>query len=246
VVLVRHDPPVDAAWLASTWVLDHLPARVTVANPPRALRETPEKLAILGFPDLAPPTLVTRDPLAIRAFRVRHGDLVVKPLFGKAGEGVWFLDRGDPNFNVLVETMTSQPGSPWMVQRYQPEAAEGALRVMMVDGRAVAALRGVPRPGDRRGNLDRAAVVEPVELDAEQARTVARVGEMLRARGIVLAGIDLVRRWLLEVNVTSPGGAVYMDRAGTAPLATAVWEVLEERASPRGYPSVASGVTMSS
>jgi len=212
VVLLRQDPPVDMAWLTTTWLLDLLPRHTLVVNAPRAVRDTPEKLVALAFPDLAPPTIVSADPAQLRAFRALHGDVVIKPLHDKAGAGIFFLDRDDPNFDVVVESWVPLQGCPVLMQRYQPEAREGSVRVMVVGGRVVGALRSLPTPGERRGNMDRAAQVEAWTLTPAQAACVDRVCQLLDARGVLFAGVDLVGPWLLEVNVTSPGGGGYYDR----------------------------------
>jgi glutathione synthase len=234
VVLIRQDPPVDMAWLTTTWLLDLLPRRTLVLNPPGAIRDTPEKLVPLQVPDLVPPTLVTADRERIRRFRDEHGDVVLKPLFDKSGAGLFFLDRDDPNFDVVVEGVVA----PVAVQRYQPEAREGSVRVLVVAGRVVSALRGVPGPRSRRGNLDRSARVEACALTDVQAALVARVSALLARRGILLAGIDLVGPWLLEVNVTSPGGFVWHDRLGGEPIAPAFWSAVERSVRPAGDPVV--------
>jgi glutathione synthase len=204
-----------------------------VVNAPRAVRDTPEKLVPLELPDLTPPTLVTADPERIRGFRALHGDLVLKPLFDKAGAGIFFVDRDDPNFDVLVESWVPAQHTPVIVQRYQPEAREGSVRVLVVDGVPCAALRGVPHPARRRGNLDRSARVEAANLTDEQTACVARVAELLTRRGIVLAGVDLVGPWLLEVNVTSPGGVVYHDRVYGEPLSPRIWDAMERASATR-------------
>jgi len=225
VVLIRQDPPVDMAWLTTTWLLDLLPRRTLVLNPPAAIRDTPEKLVPLQFPDLTPPTLVTADRERIRRFRDEHGDVVLKPLFDKAGAGLYFLDRDDPNFDVVLEGVAA----PVAIQRYQPEARDGSVRVLVVAGEVVSALRGVPGPRTRRGNLDRSARVEAHTLTDVQAAIVARVSDLLVRRGIILAGIDLVGPWLLEVNITSPGGFVYHDRLGGDPIGPVFWSAVERQ-----------------
>jgi glutathione synthase len=154
---------------------------------------------------------------------------VLKPLFDKAGAGIFFLDRDDPNFDVVVESWVPAQGAPVVVQRYEPAARDGSVRVIVVDGEALPALRSVPSEGQRRGNMDRSTRVEAYTLDAAQARCVATVATALRERGIVLAAVDLVGDRLLEVNVTSPGGGVYFDRVYPEPLAPRVWRAIEAR-----------------
>ncbi len=227
IVLTRQDAPVNMAWITTTWLLDLLPPTTLVVNPPRALRDTPDKLMPLALPDLVPPTMITADPSQIRAFRALHGDLVLKPLFEQAGKGIFFLDRDDPNFDVVLESWLPAQGAPVVVQRYQPEAREGCIRVLVVDGEPCAAMRSVPRPGVRRVNMDRAARVEAVTLTEAQSSCAARVCALLAQRGIVLAAVDLVGDWLLEVNVGSPGGGAYFDRIYEDRLAPRVWNAIE-------------------
>lgn len=237
VVLLRQDPPLDMAWLTTTWLLDLLPSTTRVINSPRSIRETPEKLLPLALPHLSPPSLVSANPACIRDFRAIHGDIVIKPLFDKAGAGIFFLDRDDPNFDVVVESWVPALGEPVLVQRYQPEAQDGSVRVMVVEGVPIGSLRSVPREGVRRGNMDRSARVEATTLSGAQADCVAQVCRLLLARGVVFAGIDLVGPWLLEVNVTSPGGAIYYDRVYAEPFAPKLWEVLERGISQTGAQS---------
>lgn len=225
VVLVRHDPPCDLTWLVPLWLLDRLPARVVVANPPRALFTTLDKLLLLDLPEVAPPTLVTRDPVRIREFRAAYGDIVVKPLFDKACAGVVVLRRGEPA-DAIAQALPAH-GPPVMLQRWQPEGADGLVRVMVVGGEVCGALRAVPREGDLLVGLDRSQEVVAHTLDDAQRMTVERTTALLASRGIVFAGLDLVGPWLIEANVTSPGGEIYYDRVWDAPLAPRVWNALE-------------------
>lgn len=227
VLLTRQDAPVDMAWMTTTWLLDLLPKSTLIVNPPRALRDTQDKLIPLALPSFAPPTTITSDPAIIRAFRETHGDLVLKPLYEQAGAGIFFLDRDDPNFDVVLESWLPSHKLPVVVQRYQPEAKDGTIRVIAVDGVPCGAMRSVPRAGIRRGNMDRAERVESVVLTAAQSSCVDQVCALLAQRGIVLAAIDLVGDWLLEVNVGSPGGGIYFDRLNEPPLAPRVWDAIE-------------------
>lgn len=240
IVLTRQDAPIDMAWITTTWLLELLPPTTLVVNPPRGLRDTQDKLMPLALPGCAPPTMITADPSLIRAFRAQHGDLVIKPLYDQAGAGIFFLDRDDPNFDVVLESWIPAQGLPVVVQRYQPEAREGSIRVLVVDGVPCGAMRSVPRPGIRRGNMDRAARVEAIALTDAQSSCIERVCVLLAQRGIVLAAIDFVGPWLLEVNVGSPGGGIYFDRLHEDPLAPRVWSAIE-RAHRRidGVPAAA-------
>lgn len=232
VVLTRNDPPVDMAWLSATWLLDLLPATTLVLNPPHALRDVQDKLVPLALSHRSPPTLITADPARIAIFRAVHGDIVVKPLYEAAGVGIFFFDREDPNFDVVMESWLPAQRAPVVVQRYQPEAREGTVRIIVVDGQPCSAMRSVPLDGVRRTSMDRSSRVEPVSLTAEQEACVAEVSALLVARGVLLAAIDLVGPWLLEVNVTSPGGGIYFDRLFDDALAPRVWDAIERRRRP--------------
>ncbi len=239
VVLVRHDPPADLAWQCPLWILDHLPPHVVVANSLAALRSLPDKLGILGFAEAIPPTLITADPATLREFRERHAAIVIKPLFDKGSAGVFVFAPDDHNFDVVLDSWLPRIGHPVMAQAWVPEASEGPVRVMVIAGRIVGALRAVPRSGHRRVSMDSAREVIAHSLDEAQLRTVTRVAAELGHRGVMMAGLDLVGDRLIELNLTSPGGEVYYDRVYPTPLAVSFWDAMEAQRS-------AIGATMSS
>jgi glutathione synthase len=204
VVLMRQDPPFDAAYLAATYVLEKLGSRVV--NDPRAVRDTAEKLSIVHFPELAPPTLVTADHDRLRAFRETHGDLVIKQLFGKGGEQLFFVRKHDKNWNVLLEMIGK---TPVMAQKYFDAPSK---KVVVIDGKPLRAVQIEVEPDDIRGNLDRGKAVHRTELTPEEDAAVARVAAFLGERGIVFGVIDLLGPYVIETNVTSPGIVHYYNQ----------------------------------
>ena len=239
VVLVRHDPPTDLAWLSPLWLLDQLPPRSSSPTLRRCCARCPTSWGSSAFPGLIPPTLVTAEGAQLRAFRDRHSDIVLKPLFDKGGAGVFVFGRDDDNFDVVLDSWLPMLGHPVMAQAWVAAAQPGPVRVMVVDGRPLGALRSVPRPGQRRTGMDSSQAVVPHVLDPGQLHTVSQVAEELGRRGVLLAGLDLVGDRLIELNLTSPGGEVYYNCVYSEPLAPRVWEALEARVT-------AIGATMSS
>lgn len=223
VVLMRQDPPVDERYLAATYLLERLGPRTLVVNDPRAVRDTAEKLSIVHFPELAPPTLVTSDPARLRAFRERHGDLVIKRLFGKGGEGLFFVKRDDKNWNVIVELVGKEPV---MAQQYLDLPSK---KVVVIEGKVVGAVQIEPEPDDIRCNLDRGKSVHRVELTAAETATVAPVARWLGERDILFGVIDLLGPYLIETNVTSPGIAFYFNRLFDHRLEVLLADAIEAR-----------------
>ncbi len=206
-VWMRKDPPVDAAFLQATYILDHAPARTLVVNEPRGLRAANEKLYTLHFPEVAPETMVARDPARIRAWLDRRGaPLIVKPVDGHGGFGVFFLEPGDRNVPSILETLTAE-GRRWIVaQEYLPAAREGDKRVIVIDGEPVGAILRVPRGDDHRGNIHQGGSTVACELTARDREICAALAPRLRADGLSFVGLDVIGGKLTEVNVTSPTG----------------------------------------
>ncbi len=213
-VLMRKDPPVDMQYMALTWMLDHVRnGGVPVVNDPRGLREISEKLAITWFPDLIPPTLVDRDSRRIRAFIERHGRVVVKPLFAMGGASIFAVSHGDPNTNVILETLTRHGSEAIMVQRYLPEIREGDKRILLIDGEPVPyALARIPTGIDHRGNLAAGGRCESVPLTPRDREICARVAPRLVELGQRFVGLDVIGEHLTEINVTSPTCIRELDR----------------------------------
>ena len=234
VVLMRKDPPFDQEYVYLTYLLELAEAGgALVVNAPRALRDYNEKAAILKFPDLAPPTLVARDADSLREFRRREGRVVIKPLDGMGGRGVFVLAPEDPNLNSVVETLTRGGRDHVMAQRYLPEIADGDNRVLLVDGKPVPyMLARIPQPGESRGNLAAGGRGEPRPLGERERRVAEILGPSLAADGLLFVGLDMIGGYLTEINVTSPTCVRELDRAFDADIAGEVFDAIERRLEP--------------
>jgi glutathione synthase len=229
VVLMRQDPPFDMAYVTATHLLEAVHPRTLVVNDPAEVRNAPEKLFVLGFPDLTPPTLITRDPEAIADFRRRHGDIVLKPLYFGGGSGVARLKADDSNLDALLELHGQLGREPVIAQAFIPAVVKGDKRVLLVDGEPVGAINRVPAEGHIRSNLAVGGRAEAVELDARDREICAAIGPELKRRGLIFVGIDVIGGWLTEINVTSPTGAQQLKRFGGADAAALMWEAIEGR-----------------
>ncbi len=229
VVLLRQDPPFDMAYISSTFLLERLQPRTLVVNDPAAVRNAPEKLFCLDFPDLVPPTLISRDPEEIRRFCREQGDIIIKPLYGNGGAGVFRIAKGDENLGALLELFAVAYREPHVVQRYIPEVRRGDKRILLVEGEPVGAINRVPAAGETRANLHTGGRPEPTELTRRDREICARISPELRARGLVLVGIDVIGDWLTEINVTSPTGVREVRRFGGADIAALTWDAIESR-----------------
>ena len=231
VVLMRKDPPFDFEYLVATYLLEAAVRRgARVFNDPRALRDHNEKFAIAEFAHYAPPTLVSRDPDAIREFQAEHGDVVVKPLDGMGGRGVFRLAPQDPNLGVILETATHGGQKTVMVQRFIPEIAAGDKRVLLVAGRPVPyALARTPRPGESRGNLAAGGIPHAQPLSERDRAIAAALGPALADRGLLLVGLDVIGDYLTEINVTSPTCFVEIKRETGFNVAVMFVEALERQ-----------------
>jgi len=229
VILMRQDPPFDMAYITATHILEHLPPRTLVVNNPAAVRNSPEKLLVTHFPDLMPPTLVTSDPIAAKEFRLEHQDLIIKPLFGNGGAGVFHVGPKDQNFNVILETLHSSLHEPLVIQRYLPEIRNGDKRIILIDGIPAGAINRVPMDGEVRANMHVGARAEPADLTARDHEICGAIGPKLKEEGLVFVGIDVIGNYLTEINVTSPTGIQeYLGFTGIN-LASQIWDVVEER-----------------
>jgi glutathione synthase len=228
-VLMRQDPPFDMAYITATHLLQHVHPRTLVVNDPFEVRNAPEKLFVTHFPELMPPTLITSDREAVQAFRREHGDIVVKPLFGNGGAGVFHIDPDDDNLNALLEMFTQLSHEPIIVQRYLPEIRKGDKRIILIDGRAAGVVRRVPRSGEARANLHVGARPEKASLSARDREICETIGPELKRRGLVFVGIDVIGDYLTEINVTSPTGIQEIDRFDGVCLESDLWDAFEER-----------------
>jgi glutathione synthase len=229
VVWLRQDPPFDMNYITSTHILDMLKPTTLVVNDPFWVRNFPEKLLVLTFPDLTPPTTIARDLDTIRAFKARHGDIILKPLYGNGGAGVFRLDANDRNLSALHELFTGFSREPLIVQKFLPAVSNGDKRVILVDGEAVGAINRVPAAGETRSNMHVGGRPEKIGLTARDREICARIGPLLREKGQVFVGIDVIGDWLTEINLTSPTGIQELERFDGINVAARIWEAIEAR-----------------
>jgi glutathione synthase len=229
VVLMRQDPPFDMAYITATHILEHLPPETLVVNNPAAVRNAPEKLLVTHFPTLMPPTLVTWDTEAIRAFRAEHGDIIVKPLFGNGGAGVFRIKPDDENLASLLEMHFARSREPLMIQRYERAVRQGDKRIILIDGEAAGAINRVPAQGEARSNMHVGGRAERVALTARDTEICQAIGPLLREQGLIFVGIDVIGDYLTEINVTSPTGLQEIARFDGVNLAGQIWDRIEAR-----------------
>jgi glutathione synthase len=229
VVLMRQDPPFDMAYITATHLLEHIHPKTLVVNDPAQVRNAPEKLFVTHFPDLMPPSLITSDRAEIMAFRAEHKDIIVKPLFGNGGAGVFHIGPEDENINALIELFTQLYREPIIVQRYVPEVRLGDKRIILVDGVAMGAVNRVPAKGEARSNLHVGGQAAKSALSARDKEICAAIGPALRERGLVFVGIDVIGDYLTEINVTSPTGIQEINRLDGVTLEKPLWDAIEAR-----------------
>ncbi len=229
VVLLRQDPPFDLAYISTTHMLERIHPHTLVVNDPAHVRNAPEKIFVTEFPDLMPPTLVTRDLEAIKAFRAEHGDIVMKPLYGKGGEAVFRVARLDVNFGSLYDLFATMFREPWVVQKFLPAVKHGDKRIILVDGEFAGAVNRVPAEDDLRSNMVRGGVPKATDLTARERDICARLGPALRARGLLFVGIDVIGGMLTEINVTSPTGIRAVKNFGGPDIAALIWDKIEAK-----------------
>lgn len=235
VVLMRQDPPFDMGYITATHMLEHVhgvgPGKTLVVNDPKSVRDAPEKLLVTHFPDLMPPTLVTWDVQALAEFRARYGDVILKPLYGNGGAGIFRIREGDENFASLLELHFSRSREPLMIQRYEPLVRKGDKRIILVDGEPIGAINRVPATGEARSNMHVGGRAEAVALTARDQEICACIGSHLRDNGLIFVGIDVIGDWLTEINVTSPTGLQELDRFNDMNSAGLIWDAIEKRLS---------------
>ena len=229
VVLMRQDPPFDMNYITITHMLERIHPQTFVMNPPAAVRNAPEKILVTEFPELMPPTLVTRDRRQIAEFRKEHGNIIVKPLYGNGGAGVFFIEEGSHNLVSLLELFETAFREPFMIQRYLPEVRQGDKRIILVDGVAMGAINRVPAAGEARSNMHVGGRPEQTTLTAREREICERIGPALREQGMIFVGIDVIGDYLTEINVTSPTGIQEIDRFDGSNLAGLVWDAIERR-----------------
>jgi len=227
VILLRQDPPFDLAYITTTHFLERIHPKTLVVNNPASVRNAPEKIFVMEFADLMPPTLISRDKDEINAFRAEHGDVVMKPLYGHGGAAVFRVTRQDINFGSLHDLFAATFREPWVVQRFIPEVRNGDKRIILVDGEFAGALNRIPAADDLRSNLVRGGSAAATDLTAREREICARLGPALRARGLIFAGIDVIDGHLTEINVTSPTGLRAIQRLGGPDIPAMIWDRIE-------------------
>jgi glutathione synthase len=229
VVLLRQDPPFDLAYITSTHMLERVHPNTLVVNDPVSVRNAPEKIMVMLFPELMPPTLISRDLDEIKAFRAEHGDIVMKPLYGHGGGAVFRLTRDDLNFGSLYDMFAVTFREPWVIQKFLPAVKFGDKRIILVDGEYAGAVNRVPAADDLRSNMVRGGAAGATELTAQERKICERIGPALRQRGLLFVGIDVIGDLLTEINVTSPTGIRAVKNLGGADIAALIWDKIEAK-----------------
>ncbi len=229
VILLRQDPPFDLAYITSTHFLERLHPKTLVVNNPASVRNAPEKIFVMDFPDLMPPTLISRDLDEINSFRDEHGAVVMKPLHGHGGAAVFRIMPQDMNFGSLFDMFSVTFREPWVIQRFLPEVKHGDKRIILVDGEFAGAVNRVPAPDDLRSNMVRGGAAQSTDLSPREREICERLGPALRARGLLFVGIDVIDGHLTEINVTSPTGIRAIARLGGPDVAAKIWDVIEKK-----------------
>jgi glutathione synthase len=229
VILLRQDPPFDLAYITSTHFLERLHPKTLVVNNPASVRNAPEKIFVMDFPDLMPPTLISRDLDEINAFRDEHGAVVMKPLHGHGGAAVFRIMPQDMNFGSLFDMFSVTFREPWVIQRFLPEVKAGDKRIILVDGEFAGAVNRVPAADDLRSNMVRGGAAKATDLTPREREICARLAPALRERGLLFVGIDVIDGHLTEINVTSPTGIRAIARLGGPDVAAQIWDAIEKK-----------------
>ena len=229
VVLLRQDPPFDMSYITSTHLLERIHPKTLVVNDPAWVRNSPEKIFVTEFPDLMPKTLITRDVNEIKRFREELGDMIIKPLYGNGGAGVFHLKKDDRNMASLLEMFGLMFREPFIAQEYLPDVRKGDKRIILIDGKPVGAINRVPAEHDSRSNMHVGGQAEHSELTKREEEICARIGPALKERGFLLVGIDVIGDYLTEINVTSPTGIREVKKFGGADIASLLWDAIEAK-----------------
>ena len=229
VVLLRQDPPFDMNYITTTHILERIHPKTLVVNDPAWVRNSPEKIFVTEFADLMPPTMITKDPREVAGFRKEHGDIIVKPLYGNGGAGIFHLAEADRNLASLLEMFGQLFREPYIVQRYLSEVRKGDKRIILIDGEPVGAVNRVPAEQESRSNMHVGGRPEKTELTAREREICTRIGPELRRRGFILVGIDVIGDYMTEINVTSPTGIREVQRFGGADIAALFWDAVEAK-----------------
>ena len=228
-VLMRQDPPFDMAYITATHLLEHIQASTLVVNDPVHVRNAPEKLFVTHFPDLMPPTLITSDKAEVLSFRAEYKDIIVKPLFGNGGAGVFHLKPDDENLGSLLEMFTQLYREPVIIQKYLPEIRQGDKRIILIDGEPGGAVSRIPVSGEARANFHAGGGAQKTTLTSRERDICAAIGPTLREKGLVFVGIDVIGDYLTEINVTSPTGIQEINKLDEVQLEVTLWDAMERR-----------------
>jgi glutathione synthase len=229
VVLLRQDPPFDMAYITSTHLLERIHPKTLVVNDPAQVRNAPEKLFVLDYLDLMPPTIVTRSLADVQAFRAEMGDIILKPLYGNGGAGVFHSTKDDRNLSSLLEMFGQLFREPFIAQQYLPDVRKGDKRIILVDGEFAGAINRVPPAGETRSNLHIGGTAKATKLTKRDEEICARIGPELKKRGLLFTGIDVIGPYLTEINVTSPTGIRQVKQFGGADIAALIWDAIEAK-----------------
>jgi len=229
VVLLRQDPPFDMSYVTTTHLLERIHPETLVVNDPASVRDAPEKILVMDFPDLMPETLITRDFAAINEFRKEMGDIIVKPLYGNGGAGVFQITQADQNLSALLEMFDASFREPFIAQRYLPDVRAGDKRIILVDGEPVGAINRIPAKGDARSNMHAGGKAEHSELTQREHEICERIAPTLRDNGFIFVGIDVIGDYITEINVTSPTGIREIYNFSGTDVAALVWDAIENR-----------------
>jgi glutathione synthase len=231
IVLLRQDPPFDMSYITTTHLLEHIHPRTLVVNDPASVRNAPEKLYVTHFDNVMPPTLISADPRALREFRDEHKDIILKPLFGNGGAGVFRVQPGDENFASLLEMFSQRSREPLIAQRYLPEVRKGDKRIILIDGKAVGVINRVPAEGEARSNMHVGGQAQKAGLTRRDREICDIIGPELARLGMIFVGIDVIGDYLTEINVTSPTGLQQINRFDGVCLEAQIWDRIEARYS---------------
>jgi glutathione synthase len=226
---MRQDPPFDLAYISATHLLERIHPKTLVVNDPAHVRNAPEKMFVMEFPDLMPPTLISRSLAEIKSFREEHGDIVMKPLYGHGGGAVFRLTRDDLNFGSLYDMFAVTFREPWVIQKFLPNVKNGDKRIILIDGVFAGAVNRVPAPDDLRSNMVRGGSPKETDLTPREREICTRLGPELKKRGLLFTGIDVIDGNLTEINVTSPTGIRSIKNLGGPDIAAIIWDTIEAK-----------------
>ena len=232
VVWMRQDPPFDMSYITATHILERLEGKTLVVNDPKWVRNCPEKILPLDYPELMPATLISRDRQAIDDFRAEYKDIILKPLYGNGGAGIFRIKQGDPNYSSIFEMFMESSREPIIAQAFLPDVSKGDKRILIIDGVAIGAINRVPQEGETRSNMHVGGEARPTELTDDDMRICNAIGPMLKERGQILVGIDVIGDKMTEINITSPTGVQELKRFSGIDAVEACWDAIATRLNP--------------